>query len=882
MKTMARKTQKSSATPCRSDLLEKVKAATPQGVPDKPDEKKFKPPVAWLGGRELIANLKLFALHALFGGKLDSRDWMTGVVNVVKDEAEPTPDAAKAKEGEEMYTRAVETHRAAGEQASDAFWFDYLADTGDGQIATYDIAYLCMSELYLSAAGVDVHQEEQEEGVALPRGKFLFIGGDTAYHVADYETLAQRFQAPFWWAYRDLVCEGKIPEEEMGERRPLFGIPANHDYYDALDGFNRQFRRPITGEDDGNKRAPQLQLPTFERHQEASYVALQLPHGWWLWGIDTENDEIDFRQQAFFRKLGGESEPKKLILATPSPTTVFGKYLNKDSPFAKVFKDVGLGRPFLKDTEQEESDRLPEGACRLDLSGDVHHYARYMGPQTEPDEAKRPRYKQKGDNVSDPNYASVVTGGGGAFFDPTNTYFGEVKEQAIFPDVRRALGDISSEILNYVNIMRGGSVHYLGAFMAFVICFAMLIVPGSQDVLLKGLSPLPGGVMVTGLLPIILSLLMLILSHVLLKRVLERVSAKARAFGGDVEKIRRRSAFAQTMMVWLLVLLPVPFMALGLLGLRAHRPLPAFGESLLVFLAAAWSALMGILYVRYIEPLNERAKKGEVEWWEFWPPRAMLTLAVAAFCSGLWFFGRLSSAAHLFANVVFITVVSSVLLGLPCFAVILGGTRHGAKGKAGYVMIGFWHALLQLIVPVLWTLSLYHVVTTGDERGYSALLIIAERLFWLFGVKSVKGNNRKFLVVLWVGFGLLTIVLPLIYLALLPEGALVGTLMQMSVRERLLLCALAGVIGGMMSCVWFGWYLAVAMVFNGHNNEAGGAARLVGYKQFMRIRLTKNDLTAYVIGFDEARSEGKDLSGKNNQGKKNNLRLVDKFRLTVK
>lgn len=872
---MARKTTKSSAAPCRGDLLEKIKAETPKGLPDKPDDGNFKPPVAWLGGRELIANLKLFALHALFGSKLDSRDWMTGVVNVFKDETEPKPDAAKAKEGEEMYTRVVETQRAAGEQAGDAFWFDYIADTGDGQVAIYDIAYLCMSQLYLSAEGSDVHLEAQG-GERLPRGTFLFIGGDTAYHVADYETLAQRFQAPFWWAYRDLVCEGKIPEAEMGKRRPLFGIPANHDYYDALDGFNRQFRRPITGEDDKDRRAPQLQLPTFERHQEASYVALRLPHKWWLWGIDTENDEIDFRQQAFFKKLGGEGGPKKLILATPSPTTVFGKHLDKDSSLAKVFRDIGLGRPFLRAEDQEPSDELQAGACRLDLSGDVHHYARYMGPQTESDEAKRPRHKQNGRTVEHPNYASVVTGGGGAFFDPTNTYFGEIKEQAIFPDVRTSLVAISTEILNYLNILRGGSVHYLGAFMAFVICFAALVVPGSRDVLLRGVNPLPGWPAVTGFASVVFSLLLLMLGHVRLRGVLERADAQARAGGGDHKQVQRRSAVAQTKMVWFLLLLPVPFMVLGLWALGGRRPLPAFGESLVVFVAGAWAALMSILYVRYTEPLNERAKKGEVEWWEFWPPRAMLALAVAAFCSGLWFFGRQSWPAHLFAEVVFITVVVAVLFGLPCFAIFLGAARHGGKGKAGYFLIGGWHAVLQLTVPLLWTLSLYHLYTTGDQRLYFALLIFAERLFWWLGVKSVKGNHRQSLVLLWLLFGLLTIAPPLIYLLRLPEGALLGRLTEMTVRGQLLLCAGAAIIGAVMSCVWFGWYLAVAMIFNGHNNEAGGAARLVGYKQFMRIRLTEKDLTAYVIGFDTARPEGQDLAGGHN------LRLVDQFTLTVK
>ena len=81
----------------------------------------------------------------------------------------------------------------------------------------------------------------------LPRGAFLFVGGDTSYHIADYANLSDRFQNPFCWAARDLFK--KNAESVMSSRyRLLLGIPGNHDYYDALDGFNRQFRRPSAGE----------------------------------------------------------------------------------------------------------------------------------------------------------------------------------------------------------------------------------------------------------------------------------------------------------------------------------------------------------------------------------------------------------------------------------------------------------------------------------------------------------------------------------------------------------------------------------------------------------------------------------------------------------
>jgi hypothetical protein len=45
----------------------------------------------------------------------------------------------------------------------------------------------------------------------------MSIGGDTSYHIADYATLANRFQSPFRWAFDDLKRAGKILD---GARRP--------------------------------------------------------------------------------------------------------------------------------------------------------------------------------------------------------------------------------------------------------------------------------------------------------------------------------------------------------------------------------------------------------------------------------------------------------------------------------------------------------------------------------------------------------------------------------------------------------------------------------------------------------------------------------------
>src|SRR5262249_15923925 len=54
-------------------------------LPPKPSrERDFKTPVAWLLGRQLIASLKGVVLLAIYGGKLDPRDWMRANVFTVK------------------------------------------------------------------------------------------------------------------------------------------------------------------------------------------------------------------------------------------------------------------------------------------------------------------------------------------------------------------------------------------------------------------------------------------------------------------------------------------------------------------------------------------------------------------------------------------------------------------------------------------------------------------------------------------------------------------------------------------------------------------------------------------------------------------------------
>ncbi|HTU58483.1 MAG TPA: hypothetical protein VMF89_08615, partial [Polyangiales bacterium] len=315
----------------------------------------FHAPVRWLFGRDLLVSMRSIALYTAFGDELDHRDWMDAELDDLSD--------MPCEEG--------------------AFWFDYVADTGDGQLSMFDTASLLLSDLYVNADETTVSLTATPDTQRLPRGRFVFFGGDTAYHVADTATLEKHVCTPFAWALWE-----KLQREQQAqpETRYAFGVPGNHDYYDSLIGFNRLFRAP---------GSPLLPLADYRRKQRASFVALRLPFDYLFLGLDSQHGKLDRRQRQFMRRCLAKHGRERLIVATPEPTTVFE---STEPGAAQAFADLRLPRPFA-----EQAPAFPEPEqLHLDLSGDVHHYARYADPEH-------------------PNYASVVAGGGSAFVHPTHT-----------------------------------------------------------------------------------------------------------------------------------------------------------------------------------------------------------------------------------------------------------------------------------------------------------------------------------------------------------------------------------------------------------------------------------------------------------------------------
>ena len=70
-----------------------------------------------------------------------------------------------------------------------------------------------------------------------------------------------------------------------------------------------------------------------------------------------------------------------------------------------------------------------------------------------------------------------------------------------------------------------------------------------------------------------------------------------------------------------------------------------------------------------------------------------------------------------------------------------------------------------------------------------------------------------------------------------------------NMRQMLLFAGEMVIVGGIASGLIFGVYLLVsALVFQSHPTEASSSFRHDGYKNFLRMRLTKDRLTIYPIG----------------------------------
>jgi hypothetical protein len=260
------------------------------------------------------------------------------------------------------------------------FWFDYLADTGDGWSSTYAMARL------VSGDGIEIAGEE------LPRGKFLVLGGDEVYPFASREDYDEKFLAPFDAAYKTGGTE-KWPQRAYD----LFALPGNHDWYDGLSAFFGLFCRRRIKPDNaiGFDRKGRV-VAGRDTKQTRSYFVAKLPGDWWIWGTDSQLEGyIDQPQIDFFIHAARYwmKPASKLILCVDGPHWV---YADPKKPEPKFENFSYLER--LAGSATDEDGKPMGHALKLVLTGDSHHYSRYT------EEGRQ----------------YVTCGGGGAFLHPTH------------------------------------------------------------------------------------------------------------------------------------------------------------------------------------------------------------------------------------------------------------------------------------------------------------------------------------------------------------------------------------------------------------------------------------------------------------------------------
>jgi len=356
-------------------------APVPTAAAKKPPVKK--PMAAWYDPGLLAGTGVRSVISSLFGTFADKREAIAAA-NAIQ----PTP-----ADGEFDYSR---------KHPGGDFWFDYLADSGDGWNPTFAMARLV-------AEGVTL-------GETLPRGRLLVCGGDQVYPTATREEYQDRFIGPFDHAY-DRGGARPLWDDHPDHRPHLYAIPGNHDWYDGLSAFFGLFcRRRVVREtsDLGIERDGKV-IGGRQTQQTRSYFAIELPNGWWLWGTDSQLEgyidqpQIDYFQHAaaYWMKPGS-----KLILCVADPSWVYVDPKNPSKRFDSFsYMERLASSARMPGNRPDRADGWPETdqpmghVLKAVLTGDSHHYCRYVEHDEDPRTPAR-------------HY--IVCGGGGAFLHPTH------------------------------------------------------------------------------------------------------------------------------------------------------------------------------------------------------------------------------------------------------------------------------------------------------------------------------------------------------------------------------------------------------------------------------------------------------------------------------
>ncbi|KAK7291133.1 hypothetical protein RIF29_06041 [Crotalaria pallida] len=323
----------------------------------------------------------------------------------------------------------------------DDFWFDFMADTGDGGNSSYAVARLLAQPSLRTLIGDSV--------VTLPRGNLLLIGGDLAYPNPSAFTYKRRLFVPFeyalqpppWYKAEQIaVNKPEVPggaELKQYNGPQCFVIPGNHDWFDGLQTFMRYI-------------CHRSWLGGWFMPQKKSYFALQLPKRWWVFGLDLAlHGDIDVYQFKFFTEVIKEKvqEDDSVIIITHEPTWLTDWYFN----------DVTA-----KNVTHLICDYL-RGRCKLRMAGDLHHYMRHS--------------HVKSDGPVHAHHL-LVNGCGGAFLHPTHVFSKFKKLNGVSYECKAAYPSFEdSSRIALGNILKfrkkNWQFDFIGGIIYFVLVFSM-------------------------------------------------------------------------------------------------------------------------------------------------------------------------------------------------------------------------------------------------------------------------------------------------------------------------------------------------------------------------------------------------------------------------
>lgn len=270
--------------------------------------------------------------------------------------------------------------------SKDEFWFDFIADTGDGFDATTSVFYHLTRDSYRYSFKNDKDRDHPEEGdIILKKGSTLVVGGDLVYPVGSEIHYRDRFKGPLRFVAPDTRKPGPI----------LVATPGNHDWYDGLSAFFRLM-------------CQQSKISNYKTVQNRSYFAYALRKNVHLFGIDNQLlGDIDIPQMTFFteyvKRISKENAKNHIIMLIAEPYWYHYDIKDRHQRRQRMDSLEYIIRTLKVAVENLESSHVKsEIIFDVMLTGDIHHYSHYKLDEN-----------IKGYDKEIKHY--ITSGGGGAF-----------------------------------------------------------------------------------------------------------------------------------------------------------------------------------------------------------------------------------------------------------------------------------------------------------------------------------------------------------------------------------------------------------------------------------------------------------------------------------